>query len=245
MQCSFNSRRSHFVVHTKQLGNTDTLGLTYIYSLAFSLGLPCNLLSQLGRSGGGGCQLGAHRWPYGHPVCEFVGCVFYVNVYASVVFLCLIALNRCLAIVHSLTSRGMRTVRVAAVAGVAVRMLTFLFYLGGHLPSVFDAEKLLCLEQYPVSLRYVRYGRPEVPAALWYTGVSGKRNDPSEFERSIFLCYRLCYSLTSLNTLLNPLFYIFLCQDARLELRRSLTPCLGRGHTAPKQVRLSLRGHPY
>uniref|UniRef100_A0A8C8D1H2 G-protein coupled receptors family 1 profile domain-containing protein n=1 Tax=Oncorhynchus tshawytscha TaxID=74940 RepID=A0A8C8D1H2_ONCTS len=299
--------------------NTDTLGLTYIYSLAFSLGLPCNLLSlwglyQLGRSGGGGCQLvyilnlllsdllqlltlplwilylqGAHRWPYGRPACEFVGYVFYVNVYASVVFLCIIALDRCLAIVHPLSSRGVRTVRVAAVLGVAVWTLTFLFCLGGLLPSVFDAERLLCLEQYPVSLRYAHFkirslvnytsarigvtlhhspsvsdqGRHKITGILIvitvifivvfgpYHLVGGYRfvsllltDDPCELERSIFLCYRLCYGLTSLNTLLDPLFYIFLCHDARLELRRSLTPCLGQGHTAPKQVRLSLRGNP-
>uniref|UniRef100_A0A8C8F7V3 G-protein coupled receptors family 1 profile domain-containing protein n=1 Tax=Oncorhynchus tshawytscha TaxID=74940 RepID=A0A8C8F7V3_ONCTS len=293
--------------------NTDTLGLTYIYSLAFSLGLPCNLLSlwglyQLGRSGGGGCQLvyilnlllsdllqlltlplwilylqGAHRWPYGRPACEFVGYVFYVNVYASVVFLCLIALDRCLAIVHPLSSRGVRTVRVAAVSGVAVWTLTFLFCLGGLLPSVFDAERLLCLEQYPVSLRYAHFkiatvimgfllpcgmigclnDRHKITGILVvitvifivvfgpYHLVGGYRfvsllliDNPCELERSIFLCYRLCYGLTSLNTLLDPLFYIFLCHNARLELRRSLTPCLGRGHTAPKQVRLSLRGNP-
>uniref|UniRef100_A0A674E9G9 Si:dkey-165a24.9 n=1 Tax=Salmo trutta TaxID=8032 RepID=A0A674E9G9_SALTR len=310
--------------------NTDTLGLTYIYSLAFSLGLPCNLLSlwglyQLGRSGGGGCQLvyilnlllsdllqlltlplwilylqGAHRWPYGRPACEFVGYVFYVNVYASVVFLCLIALDRCLAIVHPLSSRGVRTVRVAAVSGVAVWMLTFLFCLGGLLPSVFDAERLLCLEQYPVILSNLTYlsdtdmtldlcifltffsytsarigvtlqqspsisnqDRHKITGILVvitvifivvfgpYHLVGGYRfvsllliDNPCELERSIFLCYRLCYGLTSLNTLLDPLFYIFLCHNARLELRRSLTPCLGRGHTAPKQVRLSLRGNP-
>uniref|UniRef100_A0A8C7J0Z0 Si:dkey-165a24.9 n=1 Tax=Oncorhynchus kisutch TaxID=8019 RepID=A0A8C7J0Z0_ONCKI len=309
--------------------NTDTLGLTYIYSLAFSLGLPCNLLSlwglyQLGRSGGGGCQLvyilnlllsdllqlltlplwilylqGAHRWPYGRPACEFVGYVFYVNVYASVVFLCIIALDRCLAIVHPLSSRGVRTVRVAAVLGVAVWTLTFLFCLGGLLPSVFDAERLLCLEQYPSHLTYLSdmtfdlglylspapspysytsarigvtlhhspsvsdQGRHKITGILIvitvifivvfgpYHLVGGYRfvsllltDDPCELERSIFLCYRLCYGLTSLNTLLDPLFYIFLCHDARLELRRSLTPCLGQGHTAPKQVRLSLRGNP-
>uniref|UniRef100_A0A8C7Q8M4 Si:dkey-165a24.9 n=1 Tax=Oncorhynchus mykiss TaxID=8022 RepID=A0A8C7Q8M4_ONCMY len=272
---------------------------TCVLYLAFSLGLPCNLLSlwglyQLGRSGGGGCQLvyilnlllsdllqlltlplwilylqGAHRWPYGRPACEFVGYVFYVNVYASVVFLCIIALDRCLAIVHPLSSRGVRTVRVAAVLGVAVWTLTFLFCLGGLLPSVFDAERLLCLEQYPVSLRYAHFkikrsvGRHKITGILIvitvifivvfgpYHLIGGYRfvsllltDDPCELERSIFLCYRLCYGLTSLNTLLDPLFYIFLCHDARLELRRSLTPCLGQGHTAPKQVRLSLRGNP-
>uniref|UniRef100_A0A8C7CFP8 Si:dkey-165a24.9 n=1 Tax=Oncorhynchus kisutch TaxID=8019 RepID=A0A8C7CFP8_ONCKI len=286
---------------------------TCVLYLAFSLGLPCNLLSlwglyQLGRSGGGGCQLvyilnlllsdllqlltlplwilylqGAHRWPYGRPACEFVGYVFYVNVYASVVFLCLIALDRCLAIVHPLSSRGVRTVRVAAVSGVAVWTLTFLFCLGGLLPSVFDAERLLCLEQYPVSLRYAHFkiatvimgfllpcgmigclnDRHKITGILVvitvifivvfgpYHLVGGYRfvsllliDNPCELERSIFLCYRLCYGLTSLNTLLDPLFYIFLCHNARLELRRSLTPCLGRGHTTPKQVRLSHRGNP-
>uniref|UniRef100_A0A3P8Z6A5 G-protein coupled receptors family 1 profile domain-containing protein n=1 Tax=Esox lucius TaxID=8010 RepID=A0A3P8Z6A5_ESOLU len=280
--------------------NTDTLGLTYIYSLAFSLGLPCNLLSlwglyQLGRSGGGGCQLvyilnlllsdllqlltlplwilylqAAHRWPYGRPACEFVGYVFYVNVYASVVFLCLIALDRCLAIVHPLSCRGIRTVRVAAVSGAAVWTLTFLFCLGGLLPSVFDGERLLCLEQGSCKMPYnifishrpltslpphsytsARIGvtlqrspsvsdqdRHKITGILAvitvifivvfgpYHLVGGYRfvsllliEDPCELERSIFLCYRLCYGLTSLNTLLDPLFYIFLCQDARLELR--------------------------
>lgn len=167
--------------------DTDTFGLTCIYGLIFSLGLPSNLLSlwglyHLGRSGGGGCQLvyilnlllsdllqlltlplwilylqGAHSWPYGQLTCELVGYVFYVNVYASVMFLCLIALDRCLAIVYPLSSRRVRTVRVAAVCGVAVWTLTFLFCLSGLLPSVFDSDRLLCLEQYPVSPGYARF----------------------------------------------------------------------------------------
>ncbi|KAM6949571.1 putative G-protein coupled receptor 132 [Aplochiton taeniatus] len=308
--------------------DTDTVGLTYIYSVAFSLGLPTNLLSlwglyHLGRSGGGGCQRiyilnlllsdllqlltlplwilylqGAHRWPYGRPACEIVGYVFYVNVYASVMFLCLIALDRCLAIVYPLSSRGVRTARVAAGSGVTVWTLTFLFCLGGLLPSVFDSERLLCLEQYPVSPRYAHFKIASVALGfllpcgiLGYTsariGVTLQRSpsvshqerkkivgilvvitinfmvvfgpyhmvggyrfvyllltdEPCEFERSIFLLYRLCYGLTSLNTLLDPLFYIFLCHDARLELRRSL-PCLGGGGTAPKQVYFSPRAPP-
>lgn len=68
-------------------------------------------------------------------------------------------------------------------------------------------------------------------------------NEPCGFERSIFLIYRLCYGLTSLNTLLDPLFYIFLCPDARLELQRSL-PCLGRGQNTGKKIALSFRAHP-
>uniref|UniRef100_A0A3Q3L7N0 Si:dkey-165a24.9 n=1 Tax=Mastacembelus armatus TaxID=205130 RepID=A0A3Q3L7N0_9TELE len=292
--------------------DTDIFGLTCIYSLVFSLGLPSNLLSlwglyQLGRSGGGGCQLvyifnlllsdllqlltlplwilylqGAHRWPYGRVTCELVGYVFYVNVYASVMFLCLIALDRCLAIVYPLSSRRVRTVRVAAISGVAVWTLTFLFCLTGLLPSVFDPERFLCLEQYPVSPRYAYFKITTVALGFLYTsahiGVTLRRSpslsdherhkivgilvvitinfivvfgpyhlvggyrfvsllltvEPCGLERAIFLIYRLCYGLTSLNTLLDPLFYIFLCTDARLELKRSL-PCLRRGQNTRKK----------
>ncbi|XP_016425739.1 probable G-protein coupled receptor 132 [Sinocyclocheilus rhinocerous] len=295
----------------------DRVGLTYIYSLAFSIGLPANLLSlwglyQLGRSGGGGCQLvyilnlllsdllqlltlplwilylqGDHHWPYGSVTCQLVGYVFYVNLYASVIFLCLIALDRCLAIVYPLSSRGVRKVRVAAFSGMVVWTLIFLFCLTGLYPSVFEPQRELCLEQYPVSTRYAYFKIATVAlgflmpcSILGYT--SGRigltlRNSPSvtDHERrrivatlvvitvifivifgpyhlvvgyrfvtllltesekdqclvevSLYLYYRICYGLTSLNTLLDPLFYIFLCNDARQELRRSLLcPC--RGH---------------
>uniref|UniRef100_A0AAV2KLD5 G-protein coupled receptors family 1 profile domain-containing protein n=1 Tax=Knipowitschia caucasica TaxID=637954 RepID=A0AAV2KLD5_KNICA len=290
--------------------DTDCFGLTCIYGLVFCVGLPSNLLSlwglyHLGRSGGGSCQLvyilnlllsdllqlltlplwilylrEVHRWPYGRLACELVGYVFYVNVYASVMFLCLIALDRCLAIVHPLMSRGVRTVRVAAVMGVAVWSLTFLFCLCGLLPSVYEPQQRLCLEQYPVTARFARFKIATVllgfmlPCAiLGYTsahiGVTLRRSPsisaherrrivgvlvvittnfvvvfgpyhlvggyrflsllvtsrPCELERSIFLVYRLCYGLTSLNTLLDPLFYFFLCADARMELQRSLSRC--------------------
>ncbi|KAG1959228.1 probable G-protein coupled receptor 132 [Pimephales promelas] len=295
----------------------DRLGLTYIYSLAFSIGLPINLLSlwglyQLGRSGGGGCQLvyilnlllsdllqlltlplwilylqGDHRWPYGSVTCQLVGYVFYVNLYASVIFLCLIALDRCLAIVYPLSSRGVRKVRVAALSGVVVWTLIFLFCLTGLYPSVFEPQRELCLEQYPVSTRYAYFKIATVAlgflmpcSILGYTSARiglTLRNSPSvpdherrrivatlvvitvifivifapyhlvvgyrfvtllltenkkdqcSVEVSLYLYYRICYGLTSLNTLLDPLFYFFLCNDARQELRRSLfCPCWGQ-----------------
>ncbi|XP_053716643.1 G-protein coupled receptor 4 [Synchiropus splendidus] len=292
--------------------DSDTLGLTCIYSIIFSVALPSNLLSlwglyQLGRAGVGGCQLvhilnlllsdllqlltlplwilylqGGHRWPYGQLTCELVGYVFYVNVYASVMFLCLIALDRCLAIVYPLSSRRLRTVRVAALVGMAVWCVTFLFCLLGLLPSVFDAGSLLCLEQYPVSTKYAHfkiitvalgfllpccilgYSSAHIGVTLRrspslsdherhkivgiliiitinfiavfgpYHLVGGYRfvsllltDQPCKLERSIFLVYRLCYGFTSFNLVLDPLFYIFLCPDARVELRKSL-PCFGR-----------------
>ncbi|XP_028832280.1 G-protein coupled receptor 4 [Denticeps clupeoides] len=297
---------------------TDRDGLTFIYSLALSLGLPSNLLSiwglyQLGRSGGGGCQLvyilnlllsdllqlltlplwilylqRAHHWLYGSTACQLVAYVFYVNVYASVVFLCLIAMDRFLAIVYPLSSRRVRSMKVAALSGILVWSLTFLFCLSGLYPSVFEPSRGLCLEQYPVSPKYARFKIVSVVLGfllpcciLGYTsariGITLRKSpsvsnheqhrimgtlivitviffvifgpyhlvgcyrfvtllltdDPCSLERSVYLAYRLCYGITSLNTLLDPLFYIFLCHDARHKLRRSLS-CLGRDKTGSK-----------
>lgn len=68
-------------------------------------------------------------------------------------------------------------------------------------------------------------------------------DEPCGFERSLFLIYRICYGLTSLNTLLDPLFYFFLCQDARLELQKSLA-CLRRGQNNRKKIIFSTRAPP-
>lgn len=68
-------------------------------------------------------------------------------------------------------------------------------------------------------------------------------DEPCDLEQSLFPIYRICYGLTSLNTLLDPLFYFFLCQDARLELQKSLA-CLKRGQHSRKKIMLSTRGPP-
>lgn len=61
--------------------------------------------------------------------------------------------------------------------------------------------------------------------------------DPCHLEQSLYLYYRICYGLTSLNTLLDPLFYIFLCHNARHELRRSM-PCLSKAQSQRKGVQV-------
>ncbi|XP_035266281.1 G-protein coupled receptor 4 isoform X1 [Anguilla anguilla] len=290
--------------------DADIWGLTCIYGLSFSMGLPANLLSlwglyQLGLSGGG-VQLvylinllvsdllhlltlpawilylqRSHRWVYGSAACNFVGYLFYVNLYASVVYLCLVALDRYLAIVHPLGSRRVRTVRVAVLSSLAVWTGTFLFSLSGLYPSVYRPVRGLCLEQYPVSARYARFKIATIVLGfllpcgiLGYTSARimvALRESPStsdrerrkivgtlvvitviffvvfgpyhlvgaykfvayflavdrcDLERSLFLAYRLCFALTSLNSLLDPFFYIFLSNNVRKELK-SLR-CLGR-----------------
>ncbi|TRY72923.1 hypothetical protein DNTS_011397, partial [Danionella cerebrum] len=262
----------------------DRAGLTYIYSIAFSIGLPANLLSlwglyQLAHSGIGGCQLvyilnlllsdllqlitlplwilylqGDHRWPYGSVTCQLVGYVFYVNIYASVIFLCLIALDRCLAIVYPLSSRGVRklcleqypvSTRYAyfKIATVALGFLMPCFILGytsariwrtlQNSLSVVDQERRRIVATLVVItvIFIVIFGPYHLVVGYRFIVLlfTDSEKDQCEVEVSIYLYYRICYGLTSLNTLLDPLFYIFLCNDARQELRRSLLcPCIGQ-----------------
>ncbi|KPP80182.1 putative G-protein coupled receptor 132 [Scleropages formosus] len=303
--------------------HVDIVGLKSIYSVAFSLGLPSNLLSlwglyKVGLSNGG-IQLvflfnlmlsdllqlltlplwmlyldKRHHWEYKSFTCNSLAYIFYVNLYASVGFLCLTALDRYLAIVHPLSSRGVRQVRVAIVSGLVIWISMFFFCMTGLYPTVYDDTSCLCLENYPVTQRYACFKIATVIlgfllpcAVLGYTSTRiavALRNSPSildndrhkivgtliiiivifvvifgpyhlvgaykfvafflvedkcQLEQALFLCYRLCYGLTSLNNLLNPLLYIFMCTDTRHKLKESL-PCLGcskdTGEKTPAEI---------
>ncbi|XP_015195883.2 G-protein coupled receptor 4 isoform X1 [Lepisosteus oculatus] len=302
----------------------DSVGLISIYSLVFALALPCNLLSLWGlyrllRSGNvmpififnllvsDLLQVltfpmwiiylkNGHQWTFQAGACNFVGFLFYINLYASVAFLSLVALDRYLAIVHPLRSRGFRTVKVALVTSVIVWVVTFLFCLSGLYPTVYDEKNQLCLEKYPVAKRYAMFKIVTVilgflvPCCiLGYTSVRIRwelRSSPSvtqeerrkivgilciitvifivvfgpyhlvgsykfvyyfitdsncDMERTLFLCYRLCYGLTSLNSLLDPLLYIFICDNIRQELKKSL-PCL-RAYKMRKESQVQLNSN--
>ncbi|KAL4631103.1 putative G-protein coupled receptor 132 [Arapaima gigas] len=289
--------------------DVDKVGLTSIYSLAFSLGLPANLLSlwglyKVGLSDGG-VQLvflvnlllsdllqlltlplwmvyldNSHKWNYDSLACNFLAYIFYVNLYSSIGFLCLIALDRYLAIVHPLSSRGVRQVRVAILSSLATWISMLFFCMIGLYPTVYNSTRMLCLESYPVTERYASFKIGTVilgfflpTAVLGYTSTHiafALRDSPSihvhdrhkivgtliiitviffaifgpyhlvgaykfvafflvadkcQLEQALFLCYRLCFGLTSLNNLLDPLLYIFMCTDTRHKLKQSL-PCM-------------------
>ncbi|MBN3278137.1 GPR4 protein, partial [Polyodon spathula] len=287
----------------------DVTGLTAIYSCVFIVGLPANLLSlwglfQLLRSSNvlpifilnlllsDLIQLMTlplwviylqkqHKWGHGEVLCNIVGFIFYVNLYASVVFMCLVAIDRYVGIVHPLTCQRFRTAKSAIAASFGVWLVTFLYCLFGLLPSVFY-EDSMCMEVYPVGLRYAVFkigtivlgfllpcfilgftairirsalrASPSVTQderrkivgilctiTVIFVGVFGPyhlvgaykfvaffiTSDTCKLEKALFLCYRFCYGLTSFNNILDPLFYIFICDDIRKQLRRSLH-CQGR-----------------
>ncbi|XP_048883599.1 probable G-protein coupled receptor 132 [Brienomyrus brachyistius] len=302
----------------------DYVGLIFLYSLSFSLGLPANLLSLWGlyqlRYSGGGVQLvflanllvsdllqlltlplwmiylhEKHKWGFNSMPCNIVGYIFYVNLYSSIGFLCLIALDRYLAIVHPLRSRRVRQVWVAVISGLAIWIFMFFFCMSGLYPSVYSETSHLCLERYPVREKYAYFKiatiilgflipcailgftsvcitielrkSPSVPdherhkivATLViitvifvlifgpYHLVGGYKfvaffltNDRCGLEEALFLCYRICFGLTSLNNLLDPLLYIFICHDAREKLKQLLC-CLKENPYIPAMADSSVQ----
>ncbi|KAI1902545.1 hypothetical protein AGOR_G00016980 [Albula goreensis] len=262
----------------------DRLGLTGIYSVAFCLGLPANLLSLWGVSRlgvqRGGVQLvlmlnlllsdllqlltlplwlvvlqGAHHWRYSPELCQLVGYVFYVNLYASVAFLTLIALDRYLLIVHPMASPACTPPSTTKTPSSAWRDIPTTpryakfkiatVVLGYLLPCIvlgYTSTRIrLALQRSSSTSTHERHrivGTLGLITIIFvlvfgpYHLVGGYKfvafflqQDRCALERELFLPYRLSYGLTSLNGLLDSFFYVFLCRDVRQELRQSL-PCL-------------------
>lgn len=75
-------------------------------------------------------------WPFGRVLCKLSVSLFYTNMYGSILFLTCISVDRFLAIVHPLRSRGLRTKRNAKIVCVAVWVLV----LSGSIPTGFKLE---------------------------------------------------------------------------------------------------------
>uniref|UniRef100_H3AVB3 G-protein coupled receptors family 1 profile domain-containing protein n=1 Tax=Latimeria chalumnae TaxID=7897 RepID=H3AVB3_LATCH len=75
-----------------------------------------------------------HRWELGEAACNFSGILFYANMYASIYFMCCIAVDRYLAIVHPLRFHGVRTIKAA----VWVSLVGWTGIILCQIPSLFS-----------------------------------------------------------------------------------------------------------
>ncbi|KAK6487716.1 G-protein coupled receptor 4-like [Huso huso] len=90
-------------------------------------------------------------WTFGITACDFVGFFFSTNVYTTIAFLSCISMDRFLAVVYPLRSRGLRTMKVAILVCVVV----WLIILGSHSVLLFHQE--LFVEAHGVKLCYEKY----------------------------------------------------------------------------------------
>ncbi|XP_042565881.1 probable G-protein coupled receptor 132b [Clupea harengus] len=136
----------------------DRIPLVLLYSTVLVVGLPANLATvyltflQVRRKNVLGiyllslslCDLtylltlplwvvyvnSGHQWPLGSLACKVTGYIFFNNMYISIFLLCCISVDRYVAVVYAVESRGLRRQRLAAAICTAVWLVVAL----GHMP---------------------------------------------------------------------------------------------------------------
>ncbi|KAL2083218.1 hypothetical protein ACEWY4_020991 [Coilia grayii] len=224
-----------------------------------------------------------HHWRFGPTACQVTGLAFYISMYAAIFFMCIIALERHLAIARPLKYHFLSRLKFARW-----------FALGGwvliSLPPSIAFNKLfpkhtnytLCIEKYPSEGGFITYrlitllmsfvvplafifilhvktlsslmsvstlaseeksrikslltllvitfvvvlGPYHVTGCIKYLGLL-LHGDSCAWEKAIFVPFQLGRGLLSINSLLDPVLYIFLRNDFRSAAARYL-PCLRR-----------------
>ncbi|XP_041256306.1 probable G-protein coupled receptor 132 isoform X1 [Onychostruthus taczanowskii] len=144
--------------------------LVVVYSIVFTIGLPANCLTsvltfvQIRRKKVVAiyifslslCDLmylstlplwiiyvqNGHKWTMGDTACRITGFIFFCNIYISILLLCCISVDRYMALVHPLQSRGRRQQKIATI----IVCLLFAVVAGIHTPVFFMEDKKNCTE---------------------------------------------------------------------------------------------------
>lgn len=161
--------------------------LVVIYSIVFAIGLPTNCLTifltfvQIRRKnilaiylfGLSLCELmyvgtlplwtiyvqNEHKWKMGSQACRVTGYIFFCNIYISILLLCCISIDRYVAVVYALESKGVRGQRKA----MFVTFILFSAVLIIHCPVFFindgmqTANRTTCFETLPLNLQLVYF----------------------------------------------------------------------------------------
>ncbi|XP_051501438.1 probable G-protein coupled receptor 132b [Myxocyprinus asiaticus] len=136
----------------------DRIPLMVLYILVFVIGLPANIatvyltLHQVCRKNVLGIYLLSlslcdltylftlpmwavyinrdHVWPWSSMACKVTGFVFFTNMYISIFLLCCVSIDRYVAVVYAIESRGLRQRRIATLVAFSIYMVVGL----GHVP---------------------------------------------------------------------------------------------------------------
>ncbi|KTF95147.1 hypothetical protein cypCar_00010807 [Cyprinus carpio] len=224
-----------------------------------------------------------HYWRFGPRSCQFMGLVFYISIYAGIFFMCIIALERHLAIARPLSFKHLRNLKFSRWIALGIWILI-------AVPPTIAFNKLfpkqenytLCIEKYPSEGSFITYrlitllvsfiiplsfivglhretvrslmainsllseekrsirGLLTLLVAVFVTVLGPYHfigcvkyvgllihSSPCIWEKAVFVPYQFGRGFLSLNSLLDPVFYIFLRRDFRSAAGKYL-PCLRR-----------------
>ncbi|XP_074443038.1 putative G-protein coupled receptor 132 [Larus michahellis] len=160
--------------------------LVAVYSIVFAIGLPANCLTslltfvQIQRNkviaiyifSLSLCELmylstlplwiiyvqNEHQWKMGERACKITGFIFFCNIYISILLLCCISVDRYVALVYALESRGRRGQKMAII------IVCFLFAVVAiiHTPVFYMADghknETTCFETLPLDIKLASFG---------------------------------------------------------------------------------------
>ncbi|XP_069715037.1 probable G-protein coupled receptor 132 [Phaenicophaeus curvirostris] len=162
--------------------------LVAVYSIVFAIGLPANCLTslltfiQIQRNkviaiyifSLSLCELmylstlplwiiyvqDEHQWKMGIMTCQITGFIFFCNIYISILLLCCISVDRYVAVVYALESRGKRGQKKAIIIvcflfAVVAIIHTPVFYMEDH-PA--HMNKTTCFETLPLDIKLAAFG---------------------------------------------------------------------------------------
>ncbi|XP_062454758.1 G-protein coupled receptor 4-like [Rhea pennata] len=203
-----------------------------------------------------------HVWSWGSTTCRGVGLTFLTALYAKNGFLCLIAMERYLGLVHPLRFRGLQTARSAAglcprekryavfrtAAGVLSFFLPCFFMTFFYLRGLGKLKEVTTLNGKAkrkitrfIACMIIAFYLLQVPyQATSYSKFMAQLllENSCSFEGYLFTYDRLALGLTTISDVADPLLYILLLKDVREALAKRLvcwgsTPAMGGGHQGP------------
>ncbi|KAM4690561.1 ovarian cancer G-protein coupled receptor 1-like [Rhinophrynus dorsalis] len=214
-----------------------------------------------------------HYWTLGDVACKASGTFYFINMYASIYFLCCIAIDRFIGIVYPIRFRTFQTVKCNIIVSLAGWVIIILCQIPIIL-SMNIKHSQLCYEwimekrshaivncfaaifgfltptfilcfSYQASIRSIRKASMSPHGGVWikclllsclitFLSCFGPYHCLSlfhaihvliygpncEFVQSIHKYYRVSVALTSLNTVLDPMLYIFISEDIRKQVKR-------------------------
>ncbi|XP_053139485.1 probable G-protein coupled receptor 132 [Hemicordylus capensis] len=148
--------------------------LVVVYSIVFAVGIPTNCLTaaltliQIGRDNIPAiylfalsvCELlyvstiplwikyvqNGHVWTMGLLPCKVTGYIFFCNIYISILLLCCISIDRYVAVVYALESRGMRSQRIAVVVTIVLFGVIAVIHSPVFFTDIQDKNITTCFE---------------------------------------------------------------------------------------------------
>lgn len=98
-----------------------------------------------------------HMWRFGGTSCQVVGSIFYISLYVSIFFMCCIALERYLAIVHPLVFQSIRGLRFACLLSVGLWVLVTVPPCVAFAVLFKENGDHFCIEKYPSNQNFITY----------------------------------------------------------------------------------------